>query len=308
VDVECKMSSEKPLIAVAGATGMQGGSVVKFLLEDGGFCVRAITRNVDSPKAKELSAKGVEVVKADFNDVVSVTEAFQGAYGVFGVTNFWEVMSGEKETEQGKTLVDAAKAAGVKHFVWSTLDLTKNPSCDHWDSKYRVDEYLKAGGVPRTSLYTSFYFENFYFFPFIAFKKEEDGTLLADWPYMASDGPIGAYAAGETGAYVVEALKNPGKWINSDLRVMNEIFTPRQFVTIFAEESGKKVELKEIDMQTFEATKDIPGVGELWANNKWFYVNNGDPGRDVKLTKSIYPKAQSARDFIKANLDKLIPK
>ena len=145
----------------------------------------------------------------------------------------WEGMSEEKEVRQGKALVDAAKAAGVKHYVWSTLDHTSDPYVPHWDSKAKVDDYLKASGIPRTSyvstlfflrrteirrknlirinirLYTSFYFENFFsLFPF----KTEGGKVVADWPLLMSDGPIGGYAVGETGAYVREAFKHPEEW------------------------------------------------------------------------------------------------
>lgn len=164
-------SSTKPIVAVLGATGAQGSSVVQYLVNDPehAFHVRALTRNLESSKAKNLVALGVEVVKADLNDAESLKQAFKGVYGVFGVTNFWELLSQEKETQQGKTLVDAAVSAGVKHFIWSTLDHTSDPEVPHWNSKADVDDYLKQSNLPRTSLYTSYYYENYIKIPAVAF-------------------------------------------------------------------------------------------------------------------------------------------
>lgn len=132
--------------------GVQGGSVVRYLAEDGSFQVRAITRdpncmalstslfmsNSTAVTAKKLREKypEIEIVKGDLNDKESIRAVLKGAYGVFGVTNFWEAFHGE--TEQGKTLVDAAKEAGIKHFVWSTLD-NSDPPVPHFKSKWYVN-------------------------------------------------------------------------------------------------------------------------------------------------------------------------
>ncbi|KAH8109509.1 NmrA-domain-containing protein [Phellopilus nigrolimitatus] len=288
--------THKPLIAVTGATGAQGGSVVKYLLEDPNrmFRVRALTRNVDSLKAKELAARGVEVVRADIDDEKSVKAAFQGAHGVFGLTNYWETMSTEKEIIQGRTLVNAALAAGVKHFVWSTLDHTKNPEVVYWNSKAAVDDYLKESRLSRTSLYTSFYFENFLTFPLLMFKKSEDGTVVADWPDILTDGPIGGYCVSETGAYVLEAFKNPGEWIGKDIRILSEIFTPRSFVQTVSEVTGRKIELRETVKEGFDPEKKQVNMG-------WFYKHDGNPDRDPVLTERINPSRKGMRAFVEAN-------
>ena len=119
--------ADKKIIAVVGATGSQGGGLCRAILADpnGGFALRAITRDPGKDKAKALAAKGAEVVKADLDDVASLTKAFSGAHGVYCVTNFWEHFSGEKEKAQAKNMADAAKAAGVKHVIWSTLEDTR---------------------------------------------------------------------------------------------------------------------------------------------------------------------------------------
>src|SRR5678815_208263 len=165
------------IIAVVGATGVQGGGLARAILADpsGGFSVRAITRDPNKDAAKALAAKGAEVVSANLDDVESLKKAFAGVHGVFGVTNFWEHFSAEKEKAQAKNIADAARAAGVKHVIWSTLEDTRqfmSPDdkrmpmlqgkyrVPHFDAKAEADEYFK--GLPVTYLVTSFYWDNLY--------------------------------------------------------------------------------------------------------------------------------------------------
>src|SRR5436190_8799147 len=120
--------AEKKIIAVVGATGAQGGGLVNAILRDqsGEFAVRAITRDVSSDKAKELAALGAEVVAADVDDVDSLRRAFEGAYGAFCVTFYWAHFSPEKEIENARNMAIAARDAGLKHVIWSTLEDTRN--------------------------------------------------------------------------------------------------------------------------------------------------------------------------------------
>ena len=173
--------SEKKIIAVVGATGAQGGGLVRAILNDpsSGFAVRALTRKVDSDKGKELKKLGAEVVAADLDDVESLKRAFAGAHGAFLLTNFWEHFSGEKEFAQAKNMAQAAKHAGVQHVIWSTLEDTRRwvPLSDnrmptlkgkykveHFDAKGEADHLFTELGVPTTFLLTSFYWENLIYF------------------------------------------------------------------------------------------------------------------------------------------------
>ena len=141
--------ADKKIIAVVGSTGAQGGGLVEAILADpnGGFAARAITRDPAKDKAKAIAAKGGEVVQADLDDVESLKKAFAGAYGVYAVTNFWEHFSGEKEKTQAKNIADAAKAAGVQHVIWSTLEDTRNA-----DAGRRQADADAPGEVPRAAL------------------------------------------------------------------------------------------------------------------------------------------------------------
>jgi uncharacterized protein YbjT (DUF2867 family) len=171
--------ADKKIIAVVGATGTQGGGLCEAILNDrsGEFAVRAITRDTNKDKAKALAARGAEVVSADLDNVESLKKAFAGAYGVYGVTNFWEHFSGEKEKAQAKNIADAAKAAGVKHVIWSSLEdtrklmkpddkrmpmLQEKYRVPHFDAKAEADAYFQ--GLPTTILVTSFYWDNLYMF------------------------------------------------------------------------------------------------------------------------------------------------
>ena len=170
--------AEKKMIAVIGATGAQGGGMVRAILSDvnSGFTARALTRNVNSDKATELARLGAEVVAADVDDVESLKRAFEGAYGAFCVTFFWEHFSPEKELAQATAMAHAAKHAGLQHVIWSTLEDTRQwvrlddnrmPTLmgkykvPHFDAKGEANHVFIELGLPTTFLLTSFYWENF---------------------------------------------------------------------------------------------------------------------------------------------------
>ncbi len=119
--------TQKKIIAVVGATGAQGGGLARSILADarGEFAVRAITRDPDSDKSRALADAGAEIVAADLSDPAAVERAFAGAYGAYCVTFFWHHMSPEKEREEARVLANAARAAGLQHVVWSTLEDTR---------------------------------------------------------------------------------------------------------------------------------------------------------------------------------------
>src|SRR5262245_23691717 len=229
--------ADKKIIAVVGSTGAQGGGLVQAILNDpaGGFAVRAITRDTGKDKAQALAAKGAEVVKADLDDVESLKKAFAGVYGVFGVTNFWEHFSGEKEKAQAKNIADAAKAAGVKHVIWSTLeDTRKLMSADdkrmpmlqnkyrvpHFDAKAEADEYFK--GLPVTYLVTSFSWDNLYMFG-LAPKKGDDGVY--SWTFPMGEAKMAGIAAEDIGKTAYGVFKAGDRYIGKTVGITGENLT-----------------------------------------------------------------------------------
>ncbi len=225
------------VIAVVGSTGSQGGGLAHAILADksGGFTCRAITRKVDGDKAKALAAKGAEVVKADLDDVESLKKAFAGAYGVYAVTNFWEHFSAEKEKQQAKNIAEAAKAAGVKHVVWSTLEDTRKlmkpddkrmPMLQnvyrvpHFDAKAEANAYF--AGLPVTYLVTSFYWDNFYMFG-LAPKKGADGKYA--WAYPMGNAKMAGIAAEDIGKVAYGIFKAGNEYIGKTVGITGENLT-----------------------------------------------------------------------------------
>ena len=189
---------ERKLIAVTGATGAQGGGLARAILNDpdGGFAVRALTRDPESEKAKALADAGAEVVQTDIDDPDSLRRAFDGAYGAFCVTFFWDHFSAEREGEEAESMAAAAKAAGVEHVIWSTLEDTRDfmsldddrmPTLQgkykvpHFDGKGASNHFFTDAGVPTTFLHTCFYWENFIYFG-LGPQRGEDGVLALTIP------------------------------------------------------------------------------------------------------------------------------
>ncbi len=215
--------NEKKTIAVLGATGAQGGGLAYAILNDSDspFQVRAITRNPDSDKAKALASAGAEVISADMDDQNSLVTAFQGAYGVFGITNFWEHFTPQKETQQAKNIARAAKETGAEHVIWSSLEDTREkiPLDDdrmptlmdhykvpHYDSKGEANKFFGELSVPTTIMNTSFYWDNFIYFG-MGPKPGQDGILAITLPM--GDKKLPGIAAGDIGKCAYGIFK---KW------------------------------------------------------------------------------------------------
>ncbi|KAI8982946.1 NAD-P-binding protein [Trametes punicea] len=171
------------LIAVSGATGNQGGSVARLLLQhQDEYRVRALTRDPQSLPARRLAELGAEVVKADLTIPSDLQEALRGCWGLFGVTNFYDsVHQGDpgSEERQGKNLVDAAIANGVECFIWSTLPSSHKLSGGRlvsriYEGKYHVDDYIREKGYHAVFLYTGNFYENMVFRSHMRYNRELD--------------------------------------------------------------------------------------------------------------------------------------
>ena len=312
--------AEKKIIAVVGATGAQGGGLVRAILSDksGEFAARAITRNPDSDKAKELAKMGAAIVKADLDNLESLKKAFAGAYGVYGVTNFWEHFSPEKEKAQAANIAAAAKDAKVKHVIWSSLDDTRKwiPLSDnrmptlqnkykvpHFDAKGESNKFFKEAGVPTTILNTVFYWENFIYFgqgP----KKGPEGKISISLPL--ADKKMPSIAVEDIGKCALGIFKNGDKYIGKTVGIAGEHLTGKQFADGFSKALGKEVTYNAISADTYRSF-GFPGADDM-GNMYQFKAEFEDEyckSRSVELAKSLNPSLQSFSSWVEKNKNKI---
>lgn len=255
----------KKVLVVFGATGVQGGSVVKAMLGDAklkeSWAVRGVTRDVSKPSAKALETMGAETIAADLNDAATLKDAVKGAYAVFAVTNYWETKSAETELKQGKAIADAAKDAGVQHYIWSSLmnvtQLSKGAlrNVEHFDSKAAVEDYVKQIGIPATFFMPGFYMSN------LPGGSLRQGPPNNDWalslPIPASTPVPLLDTAKDTGSFVKGILLNREKCLGKRVLGATDYYTLKEILDQFRElypQAGKNAKNVELPHQLF---KDI---------------------------------------------------
>ena len=274
------MSNKEKLILVTGATGRQGGAVTKNLLEKG-FAVRAMTRNPEGEKALALKSNEVEIVKADMNDPDSLTAALDGVYGVFSVQNFWEA-GNEDEVAQGKALADAAKAADVKHFVYSSVaSADKSTDLRHFDSKFEIEEHIRSIDLPHTILRPVFFMENFFMM-----KEQIDNNKFMN--AILPDIPLQMVAANDIGRFVALAFESPDRYIGETIDLAGDSVTYAKVAELFSKEIGKDVSYTPISLDDFRnAMGDEYAKMIDWFNTVGYGVNIDEleSANDIKLVK-----------------------
>ncbi|KAF8604268.1 NAD(P)-binding protein [Ceratobasidium sp. AG-I] len=288
-------STNKPIIAVCGSTGYQGGSVVRHLLRDGRFAVRALTRKPNGPHARELARAGAVVVEADFDDPVSLRHAFQDCYGAYGMTDYYE--AAEKEEQQGINIVEAAKATKLKHLVLCTAPTSPDTTIKVFKAKAIAYAHLKVSGVPYTAFAFGFYFGNIFISG--ALSKNISGGWQLSFPYP-TDIPIPSTSPKDIGAYVLGAFTNPSEWLNKEMQVCNEMVTPRQYAETFAEVTGSTVKINETTREQFMALEHLPNTSVKWGIFKWF-LDEHDRGNSTLSTETaarLCPTRQTWREFV----------
>jgi uncharacterized protein YbjT (DUF2867 family) len=296
--------AEKAIIAVVGATGAQGGGLVRAILNDPAskFSVRAITRDVGTEKAKALARLGAEVVAADLDNGDSLVKAFKGAYGAYCVTFFWNHFSPERETANARAMAAAAKQAGVSHVIWSTLEDTRRfiPLSDnrmptlmgkykvpHFDSKGEANASFTEHGVPTTFLNTSFYWENFIFFG-LGPKKGPDGTLAITFPTGESKLP--GIAVDDIGGCAYGIFKRGSEFIGKSVGIAGEHLTGAQMAAALTRALGKPVRFNDVPPEVYRGF-GFPGaedMGNMFQFNRDF-AKEFCAARDIGFSRSINP-------------------
>lgn len=312
---------EKKIIAVIGATGAQGGGLVRAILEDssGGFTARALTRDVKSDKAKALAEMGAEVAAVDIDDPESLRRAFEGAYGVYAVTFFWEHFSPEKENAQAQSIARAAKDAGIKHVIWSTLEDTRKwvPVTDnrmptlgdgkykvpHFDGKGESDKYFTEQNLPVTFLLTSFYWENFIYFG-LGPKKGPDGKLAITLPMGEKKLP--GIAAEDIGRSAYGIFKKGKEFIGKTVGISGEHPTGKMMADSLTKALGQDVGYNAVSFDMFRSF-GFPGADDL--GNMFQFKHDFEEyfcgARSIEFTRSINPSLKNFDAWLKENKMKI---
>ena len=308
--------AERKVIAIAGATGSQGSGLVRAILNDpdGGFSARAITRDVNSPKAKELARLGADVVAGDVDDLESLKRAFTGAYGAFCVTFYWAHMSPDREIANAKALATAAKSTGIQHAIWSTLEdvrkfvpLTDNRmptiqgkyKCPHFDTKGESNHSFTDLGVPVTFLQTTFYWDNLIFFG-LGPKKGPDGTLAITFPMGNSR--LAGIASEDIGKCAFGIFKRGKEFVGRTVSIAGEHLTCAQMAAKLAKALGKEIRYNEVTPEVYRSF-GFPGADDM-GNMFQFYRDFEKEfcgARDLNAARSLNPSMQTFDQWLKKN-------
>jgi len=311
---------ERKVIAVLGATGAQGGGLVRAILSDasGGFSARALTRNVNSDKAKELANLGAELIAANVDDVESLKRAFKGAYGAFCVTFFWDHFSPEKELAQARAMATAAKAADLKHVIWSTLEDTRKwvPLSDnrmptlmgkykvpHFDAKGEADKVFIDSGVPTTLLLTSFFWDNLIHFG-MGPRKGPDGKLLFTLPM--ADKKLPGIAAEDIGKCALGVFKRGQEYIGRTVGIAGEHLTGAQMAAALTRALGQEVRYNYVPPDAYRGL-GFPGAEDL--GNMFQFKRDFEAAfcgaRNPGVARSLNASLQSFDAWLAANKDRI---
>lgn len=306
--------ADQRVVVVFGATGLQGGGVVDALLEQGNLKVRAVTRDPGSDKAKALASRGVDVVQADLEDFASLQKAFDGTYGAFLVTDFYRGAEAkpEKETAQGKAAVDAAKQAGVKHLVWSSLeDVRQFPDVKaglkevspghyvaHFESKAEVTEYLKTTGVPYTELLTSAYYDNF--LGNVPFIRQDDGTYV--FYQNTGSTPYAGHDVKDIGATTAVVLADPDKYLGQTVPVVAEYHTMNDAATIISKVTGKTLKFVNVPDEA-AAAAGYPAAADM--ANMFAYYRDFPHYNNLRPLDKTAVKGKTFAEFAEAHKEAL---
>jgi len=234
------MSTTNRIIAVTGATGQQGGAVAKHLLR-AGWKVRALTRDANKPAARALAAAGAEVVPGDMDNRAELDAAFKGVYGVFSLQNFWLPNVGaEGEVRQGKQVADAAKAAGVQHFIYSSVGASyRGLGQAHFATKWEIEQYVQALGLPATILRPVAFMDNYGAFSRALILN----GIFPSWG-LRPDKALQIIAVEDIGAFAALALANPQDFIGKTLEIAGDELTESQIVATLSRVIGRPVALQ----------------------------------------------------------------
>ena len=310
----------KRVIAVVGATGAQGGGLARAILDDAAsaYSVRALVRDPSSQKAQALARAGADVVQADIDDEASLTRALQGAYGAFFVTFYWSHFSPEREKAEAASMARAARAAGLKHVIWSTLEDTREfvPLADtrmptlmerykvpHFDAKGESNRVFTEHGVPTTFLLTSGYWENLIHFGWGP-KRNADGRLAVVFPI--ADKKIPWVGAEDIGKCAYGIFKAGTAMIGRTVGVSGEHLSGGEIAAGLSRALGETVDYVAVKPEQYRAF-GFPGADDL-GNMFQFKTDFNEryrAARDVNEARRLNPALQRFDDWLRDNAKRI---
>ena len=272
------MTSKDNLVLVTGATGRQGGAVARYMLSKG-WKLRALTRNVDSYPAKELARVGVEVLQGDLEDPASLDRASRGVYGVYSVQDFWSV-GARREVMQGKNLADAAKKAGVQHFVYSSVGgAERNTGIPHWESKWQIEKHIRQLNLPTTVFRPAAFMEMYYVL------QVEVGILKGKFTDpLRGDKPYQTIATDDIGAFVALAFDRPSEFVGRQLEIAGSELTNLEAAKVFSRVLGRPVKFSRLPMPIVRLFMSP----EFYKMFRWF--NEAGFAADIAGLRVRYPE------------------
>ncbi|KIW19408.1 hypothetical protein PV08_03703 [Exophiala spinifera] len=279
------------IITVFGATGNQGGSVIKHLLADSQlsrqFKIRAVTRDLAKPAAQALAKQGVSLVKADLNSRVSISEAIKGSDTVFLVTNYWESADPSVERTQGKTVADVAKDLGVSHLIFSSLlNVTetsggKLKNVPHFDSKADVEKYIRSLGIPATFVLAGYFMSNYT----TMLQKQDDGSYSLAYPVGRETRFPLFEPAEDTGKFVKVALKHPEAYRGKQVLMAADYYTVDRITSDFEEATGKRLNFLQVSAEQYKSFLPKAIADEMLENH--LFVENPGYYNGASLKESL---------------------
>jgi uncharacterized protein YbjT (DUF2867 family) len=280
------MSYTQNRILVFGATGQQGGAVVRHLLAHG-WKVRALVRDLSKASAQELKHQGVDIVQGNLNHPASLHTAMESIYGVFSVQTFADA-GVEAEERQGKAVVDAAQEAGVSHFVYSSVGGAERESgVPHFESKWRIENYIRERGLPATILRPAFFMDNFR----SIISEQADNTLSVRMA-LRLETTLQMIAVDDIGAFAALAFEQKTTFLDKAIEIAGDELTPAQITDVFQRNLGKPMRFIEVPVEQLRSVD--PELGSMFA---WF--NQSGYQADIAALRQLYPSLKTLEAWLK---------
>jgi uncharacterized protein YbjT (DUF2867 family) len=274
------------VILVTGATGKQGGAVAGHLLNDG-WKIRALVRDPDKDKAQELRKQGAELVQGDLYDRTSLDGALKGVYGAFSVQNFWLPDVGyEGEIRQGKLLADAAKEAGVQHFVYSSVGAAhRGMGQKHFESKWIIERYLEEIGLPHTIVRPVAFMDN------INWLRAEISNGMLPSMGVRSDKRTQLIAVDDIGAIITIVFSNRLGYLGRTLEIAGDELTESEKAETLSKVVGRRVKLVQPQMPEGYTPDDEEIAGARFFNGEAYTA-------DIDAVRKIHPGLRSFEQYL----------